>query len=165
MDYLKELGIDLKKDKFEEAALYAVACVYALAERKISDYLRPYNLTPAKFNAMMVIKHQGKEKGLSQIEIGRRLIVSASNMTRLLDKLDKEGYIKWLEQKGDRRVNLVKISKKGAEILDRLWPGYLKKTVEITSLLEKEELNQASGLLLKWFAKLKNNTDAHPPER
>jgi len=113
MGPLEHYGITLREDNFHEGAIYGLACVYSLMEREISDFLRPYNLTPAKFNAMMVIKHRGDGLGLSQIGNGRRLIVSASNMTRLLDKLEMEGFIERMVQVGDRRVNRIKISKKG----------------------------------------------------
>lgn len=116
-------GIKIGKNDMLEGAIYGLAGAYSLLEKTISNYLRPYKLTPAKFNAMMIVKHMGKNKGISQIEIGRKLIVTASNMTHLIDKLEKKGYIERLSLKGDRRVNLIKISKTGSELLDRVWPG------------------------------------------
>lgn len=151
---LKCFGIDIGEGNFKEIAVYALACAYSLMEKEISEHLRSFKLTPAKFNAMMIIKHIGKDEGLSQIEIGRRLIVTASNMTRLLDKLQKEGYIERLTRKGDRRVNLIKISKKGSAVLDKVWPGYYRKIMDVSNLLDKEELKQISRLLGKWCDKL-----------
>jgi DNA-binding MarR family transcriptional regulator len=154
MSILERFCINTGKENFRETAVYALACAYSHIEKEISDYLRPYNLTPAKFNAMMVIKHAGKEFGLSQIDIGRRLIVTASNMTRLLDKLEKEGYIERFSREGDRRVNLIKISKKGSDILNRVWPGYHGKILDIANSMDKEDLKEISQLLVKWCDKL-----------
>ena len=154
MDFLDRFGIDTKKEKFGETAIYGLACAYSLIEKEISGYLRPYNLTPAKFNAMMVIKHAGKKSGLSQIEIGRRLIVTASNMTRLIDRLQREGFIERFDEKGDRRINRIKISKKGSDVLDKVWPGYYAKLMEICSFLDREELRQLSQAIVKWCDKL-----------
>jgi MarR family 2-MHQ and catechol resistance regulon transcriptional repressor len=154
MSILERFCINTGKENFRETAVYALACVYSHIEKEISDYLRPYNLTPAKFNAMMVIKHAGRENGLSQIDIGRRLIVTASNMTRLLDKLEKEEYIERFSREGDRRVNLIKISKKGSDILNRVWPGYHTKILDIANSMDKEDLKEISQLLVKWCDKL-----------
>lgn len=154
----EHFGINTGKENFQETAVYALACAYSYIEKEISDYLRPFNLTPAKFNAMMVIKHAGKEKGISQIDIGRRLIVTASNMTRLLDKLEKEGYIERFARKGDRRVNLIQISRKGSSLLDKARPGYHRKIVNIANLLNKDELMRISDSLLKWSGRLEDNT-------
>jgi len=158
MSPLKNFGIDVNKSNFGEIAIYSLARAYALIEREISEYLRPFNLTPAKFNAMMVIKHQGKEKGLSQIAVGRQLIVTASNMTRLLDKLDKEGFIERLPQGADRRINLIRISKKGSKLLDQVWPGYSKKVNELAEILGANNTKKISRLLLSWCAKLESNS-------
>jgi len=154
MGVLERFGICSGKENFRETALYALACAYSHIEKEISDHLRPFNLTPAKFNAMMVIKHIGKEEGLSQIDIGRRLIVTASNMTRLVDRMEKEGYIARLTRKGDRRVNLVRISKKGSDLLDKVWPGYYQKITSMANQLNKDELIKISDLLLKLSSSL-----------
>lgn len=154
MKPFSRFGIEIRKDKIWEGAIYGVACAYAFIEKAISDYLRPYKLTPAKFNAMMIIKHTGKDKGISQVEIGRHLIVTASNMTRLVDKLEIEGYIERLNLAGDRRVNLVRISKKGSVLLDKVWPGYYKKIQELADYLGQDELRQVARLLEKWCVKL-----------
>lgn len=149
MGVLERFGICSGKENYRETAVYALASTYSHIEKKISDYLRAFNLTPAKFNAMMVIKHVGKDKGLSQIDIGRRLIVTASNMTRLVDNMEKEGYIERLTQKNDRRVNIIRISKKGSDLLDQLWPGYYKRISSIANQLNRDELINISELLLK----------------
>ena len=157
MKQTKYLGIDLEKNNSPETAIYGLACTYSLIEKKISDCLRPFNLSPAKFNAMMVLKHKGRDSGLSQVEIGRSLIVSASNMTRLLDRLYKEGFIERFSREGDRRVNLIRITKKGSQLLDKAWPGYYKKIKGIANNLDVQELKQFSNLIIKWCRILENS--------
>lgn len=160
MQPLKRFGIELPKQNYHEAAIYGLACIYLQIDKEISDYLRTFNLTPAKFNALMVIKHQGKDKGLSQVEISRFLIVTASNITRLIDKLEKEKFIERLRRKGDRRVNLVRISKTGSGLLDKVWPGYHSTITQLAALLRNDELNAISELLLKWAGKFEERTVA-----
>lgn len=154
MESLRHFGINIKNDKFEEAAIYGLACVYSLLEKEFSNYLRPFGLSPAKFNCLMVIKHKGKDKGLSQVQIGKSLIVTASNMTRLLDRLHKESFIARVNQTGDRRVNLIKITQKGSDILDKVWPGYYKKLTDLARPLDTKELRRFSNLIIKWCVKL-----------
>lgn len=150
MKPLRRYGIEVGEKNIFEGAIYGVAGMYALFEKAIANYLRPYNLTPAKFNAMMVIKHMGKDTGLRQIEIGRRLIVTASNMTHLIDKLQREGYVERFSLKGDRRVNIIKISQSGSGLLDRAWPGYQKKIQELADCLSQKDLKLLTQLFDKW---------------
>lgn len=154
MDFLKRHGFEVGKGRYHEEALYSLALIYSIASNDLSVYLKDFDLTPAKFNVLMVIKHQGKKDGISQVEISKALIVTASNMTRLLDKLEKEGLIQRSAHGGDRRVNLIKISDKGSKLLDRAWPGHEKRLRGLIERLPQEEQKALSGLLIKWLSKL-----------
>lgn len=154
MDFLKRYGFEAGKGRYHEEALYSLALIYNIANNALSAFLKDFDLTPAKFNVLMAIKHQGKKEGISQVEISKSLIVTASNMTRLLDKLEKEGFIQRVAQHGDRRVNLVIISEKGSKLLDRAWPGYEKKLRDLIGKLPQEEQRPLAGLLIRWLSKL-----------
>lgn len=149
MDYFKSFGIEVGKGNHQQEMIYGIALAYNLIQKEIFQYLESLKLNPAKFNVLMVIKHIGETDGISQAEIGKRLIVTASNMTRLLDKLQKEGLITRSSAK-DRRVNVIKISKKGSEILDKVWPGYLKIMESQVEKLKIQEQRTLAGLLIKW---------------
>lgn len=137
-------------------AFYGVVCIYALLERRISEFLKTYDLSPVKFNTLMLVKHKGGKEGLSQNEISQHLIVSPSNITRLLDRLTKDGLIERCAHASDRRVNLIKITKKASQILDKAWPSYSQSVKDMTALLPAQEVKNMSKLLLKWFAQLEN---------
>ena len=149
MEILEESEINY--NNFDEKIIYRIAHVYSMIEREIEEYLKPFNLSPAKFNILAVIKYHGKDTGLGQTEKSEHLVVTASNIAKLLDKLNNEGLIQRYEQKGDRRKNLIKTTQKGSELIDEIWPGYCKKVKEITGFLDKNELKQLSIMLEKWF--------------
>jgi len=151
---LERFGIITGPENFRERAIYGLACAYSLIEKQITESLRPYQLTTAKFNALMIIKHVGKEEGLSQGELGKRLIVTPSNITRLLDRLEQDGYIERLARKGDRRVHVIRITKNGSDILDKAWPGYYQTLLNIANLVDEKELKQISYGIMNWCSKL-----------
>ncbi|MDD4183506.1 MAG: hypothetical protein PHT53_06785, partial [Candidatus Omnitrophica bacterium] len=71
--------------------VYAVGRLYVLLDSYLyNTAYKEYSLNPAKFNLLMVIKHVGKDKGLSQMELGNNLYVTAANITKLIDALEKE---------------------------------------------------------------------------
>ena len=86
-------------------------------------------------NALLIIKHVGKEKGLSQSELSKKMIVTAGNITRLIDRLQNEKLVERSPLKGDRRVNLLRITSKGSDLLDKAWPVYKRKVDQIVSLI------------------------------
>lgn len=157
MEKFKRFGIDAKSDNFVQTSIYGVFSVYALLDKEIENYLRQYGLSSSKFNMLMVIKHQATENGISQIDIGKRLVVTASNMTKQLDKLAAEGLVERFAQVGDRRVNLIRITKEGSDLLDKIWPGYHKTIENIAENLSIEERKLLSNILAKWFEKLENS--------
>ena len=147
-------GITLGKGKACEDAIYAVAIAFNLLNNEMTSYLKDFNLTPAKFNVLMIIKHQGGEAGISQIEISKRLIVTPSNMTRLLEKLEREKFIEKTAQSGDKRVKVIKITAKTAKLLDAVWPGYSNELQRLSSFLHEAEQKTAAKILTKWIAGL-----------
>src|SRR5262245_52579720 len=130
MSIFSDLGVEKGKHRLQEEVLYNLAAGYALAERFMEKVLTPYGLSAVKMNALLVIKHAGRSQGLAQNEIGRRLIVTASNITRLLDRLESEGWIERVCGK-DRRVKCTRITSKGSALLDRVWPHYQRALREI----------------------------------
>ena len=154
MKHLESFGIEVGKGRYHEETNYSLALLYNLIESRIAFYLADFRLTTAKFNVLMVVKHLGGQDGMSQVEISKRLIVTPSNMTRLLDKLEKEDLIFRSVLKGDRRVNTIQITPKGSKLLDRAWPGYSAILKDFISPLEPGEQKALSGLLVKWLGAL-----------
>ena len=134
MSIFSELGIRNGRGRVKEELLYNLASFYALSEKAIERVLAPFGLSSVKMNALLIVKHVGKDKGLSQAEIGKKMVVSAGNITRLLDRLQREDLLKRVAQAGDRRVKLIKITKKGSDLLVKAWPVYKKKVDEIITL-------------------------------
>lgn len=155
MDYFKPFGIDVGKGKYHEEAVYGIALVYTALFNEISNFLSTFNLTPAKMNVLMIIKHQGKQEGISQAEIGMRLMVSPSNMTRLLDKLIREGLVSRSALVTDRRVKLIRITTKGSALLDNVWPGYTQLIERLASLLKLDDQKSIALVLQRWLGLLK----------
>lgn len=156
MDDLQAFGIEAGKGRHYEEAFYGLVLVHTALFDRVAKYLDTFDLTPAKMNVLMVIKHQGGADGLSQREIGKRLMVTASNMTRLLDKLEREKLIERTGREGDRRVKVIRVSKRGAQILDDAWPGYMKTMKGLMDKLSQAEQKMLAGLLFRWIRELKD---------
>ena len=146
MSIFSELGVREGKDRLKEELLYNLASSYVLIEKEIGRALRTFGLSAVKLNVLLIVKHVGKDNGLSQVDICRRMIVSAGNITRLLDRIEREKLLERVTDAGDRRVNLIKITKKGSDLLMKVWPVYKKKVNEIISLTEPDIARMAVGL-------------------
>jgi DNA-binding MarR family transcriptional regulator len=84
-----------------------------------AEFLKAYDLSPTQYNALRILRGAGNA-GLPCTEVGERMINKDPDITRLLGRLEKRGYVTRSRDKDDRRVNLARITKAGLEILRRL---------------------------------------------
>ncbi len=105
-------------------------CQYKL--EKIADGL---GLTLSEFKALRAFKTDN----LTTVgELARRMELSNSRLTRILDGLEEKGIIERFLNKDDRRVMNVIVTVRGKEITEKLFNHSLKTHQEIIELLSPE---------------------------
>lgn len=154
MSILASIGVETGKGKYYEETVYSLALIYNVITDEMTKYLSAYDLTPGKFNILLAVK-QGGTEGISQVDVSKRLIVTPSNMTKLIDKLEKDGLVTRSSLAGDRRVNILKITAKGTKLLDSAWEGYNERLQKLLSSLNIKEQKTLSTLLITWLEKIR----------
>jgi len=109
--------------------------------------LRRQRLTAAQFNALLALRSAG-EGGLLMGEIGKRLVVTKSNVTGLVDRLQRQGLVARGGHR-DRRATVVRLTPAGAALLDRTLPRYGRLLNELTGCLSAGEKQTLIRLLTK----------------
>ena len=125
--------------------------MYTAIYKEISACLKAHDLTPDEMNVLMIVKHQGREQGLSQVDLGARLMVTAHNMTRLIQRIERRGLVSRSVDKKDARVNLVMITSRGSKLLDEIWPQYDQMIRQQAGKISREDQAALSGLMQKWL--------------
>lgn len=82
--------------------------------RASDDRFGKWGLTDNHYNVLRILN--GTTEPLSQSEIGRRMLSTRANVTKLVDVLEQKGYAQRLTC-DDRRVNLVVLTEAGAQFL------------------------------------------------
>jgi DNA-binding MarR family transcriptional regulator len=85
-------------------------------------FFHRWDISPSQFNVLNLLRSEGE--GLSQIELSRQLIMHRSNVTGLVDRLEKRGLVKRKDYASDRRAYRVVLSPEGAELLATILPEY-----------------------------------------
>ncbi len=136
-----------------DSIVYNIGRLYVLLDSYLyKEAYKEFNLNPAKFNLLMVVKHIGKDNGLSQREISNSLYVSAANITKLIDTAEREGLVARGASGQDRRINLIKITEKGSKLLDEVWPKHvsaINNIFEKISMKDRQKLNRLLDLFKK----------------
>ena len=155
MDYLESFGFKTGECNYDEELVYRLVILYTLVFDEISQFLIRHKLTPAKMNVLMIIKHQGGVEGISQVDLSQRLMVTPSNMTRVLVKLQRDGLITRRSIKNDKRFKMIHITTKGSRLLDKVWPSFAKKLIDLTKALDENKKKELLAFFSQWTEALK----------
>ncbi|HLK04626.1 MAG TPA: MarR family transcriptional regulator [Candidatus Acidoferrum sp.] len=87
--------------------------------QQAEQFLKSHGLTGTQYNVLRILRGAGSD-GLPCRYISDRMISHDPDMTRLLDRMEKRGWITRERQKDDRRVVKARISSTGLDILKKL---------------------------------------------
>jgi DNA-binding MarR family transcriptional regulator len=88
-------------------------------------FFAPWDLSPSQFNILNLL--DAHPDGLSQSDLGRQLLTHRSNVTGLIDRLEKRGLVRRKEVAGDRRAYRVVLSKAGTGLLHKILQEYRER--------------------------------------
>jgi DNA-binding MarR family transcriptional regulator len=86
----------------------------ALSHR-FAQVLKSQDLSSTQYNVLRILR--GAPEGLACGEIGNRMVTRDSDITRLLDRLEKRSLISRCRQSKDRRTVWTRITPEGLELL------------------------------------------------
>jgi DNA-binding MarR family transcriptional regulator len=119
----KTLRDELKMTKpfksVEEEAILSIARTAALLEHAGAEALKPFDLTITQYNVLRILRGAG-DQGLCRNDVGKRLVTSVPDVTRLLDRMEAGGLISRPRGGGDRRFVTTFITDKGLKLLEKI---------------------------------------------
>lgn len=146
----------LKQSKFEsaeqEAVLNILVCSNHIKSR-IEAVCLKYGITQAQFNVLRILNGRYPE-GYPRGEIISRMIDPAPDVTRLIDRLIKQGLVERYTSEQDRRLSIAKITKKGRNVLKKIKPKIDSLFTIVSNKLNKTERKQLSALLERVYSDL-----------
>ena len=123
-------------DTLGEQALIALFRGYNAVFRDFNRLLARFDLTEPQFNILLLLA-QGE--GMSLSKLGEKMLVTRSNITGLIDRLEREGLIVRDTIPSDRRATIARITEKGLAVLREAVPLLCKRINDITKVLSDEE--------------------------
>jgi DNA-binding MarR family transcriptional regulator len=104
----------------QEAMLSVMVCSDVLL-RLMEELTEPHGITSAQYNVLRILRgvHPG---GHPRREIIQRMIQVAPDVTRLIDRLEKNGLVRRDKSTEDKRLSMTFITEKGLELLEGIQP-------------------------------------------
>jgi MarR family 2-MHQ and catechol resistance regulon transcriptional repressor len=107
------------------------------------------DLTYSQFAVLEALYHLGH---MTQGEISRKILKSTSNITTVIDNLERNGLVRRERDAKDRRVIHVHLTGAGTSKVEAVFPDHIAVLVEIFSILSATE-QQTLGALCKKLGK------------
>lgn len=108
--------------------------------------LRDHGLTETQFGVLEALYHLGP---MPQARLCEKLLVSGSNLTTVIDNLEKNGLVRRDPNPEDRRAYLVTLSDSGRSTIAKAFPEHAARIKQLMSALTQVEQKELSRLCKK----------------
>jgi MarR family 2-MHQ and catechol resistance regulon transcriptional repressor len=103
-------------------------------------------LTSPQFGVLEILLKTGP---VPLKRISEEMMVTGANITCVVDNLEKEGFVRRIHSKEDRRVILAELTATGKTKIDSVMPQYIENMSTLTSILTDHEQKELTKLLGK----------------
>lgn len=119
---------------------------HTLAARLGGPMLKVHGLTESQLGVLEALHHLGP---MPQARLCDKLLTSGSNLTTVLDNLERRGWIRRQADPDDRRVRQVHLTDKGAKVIGRAFPHHVANVTALLGALTREEQKELARLCRK----------------
>lgn len=107
---------------------------------------KDHGVTESQFGVLEALWHLGP---MPQARLCEKLLVSGSNLTTVIDNLERSGLVHRGENPDDRRAHLVRLSPKGEALIARAFPDHAARVTALLGALTAAEQQQLGQLCRK----------------
>lgn len=104
-------------------------------EREIERGLARHGLGIHEFNALSALRRIGPPHQMTPTELSHALLFTSGGLSKLLERLERAGYIRRERDTRDRRVTVVCITESGREVQERAIRAHLENEEELLAPL------------------------------
>ncbi len=129
-----------------DAYIKLMRSTVAVNARLFPVLLAEFGITPSQLGVLEALSHLGP---MPHCALAAKLLVSASNLTTVIDNLERDGLVKRERDPNDRRVSITSLTPAGEERLASFFPSHVARLVAAMSGLEPDEQEELGRLCRK----------------
>jgi DNA-binding MarR family transcriptional regulator len=119
------------------AAATAVMRVQQIVLAAVDEALRPFDLTFARYEALVLLQFSRKGS-LPLGKMGERLMIHPTSVTNIVDRLEAQGFIKRVAHPTDRRTTLAEITDAGRAVVEEATRAVTEVSFAVNGLTDDE---------------------------
>lgn len=117
-----------------------------------------YEITQGQYNVLRILRGAGCN-GHPRCEIASRMLERAPDITRIIDRLERQSLVERDRSDEDRRHSLTRITKKGLQLIERIEPELIKAHDEIGRKLSAVEWVALTSICEKIYSNQPESAD------
>ena len=111
---------------------------------RVEPALAARGLTPTQLGVLEALLHKG---AMTHRELGRKGLISAGNVSDVVDKLARRDLVARVPDPADRRAVRVELTGPGRALIEDLFPRHAADIARAMAALSTEELRELGALL------------------
>lgn len=119
-----------------------------LVRRLEGELVAEHDLPLASYDVLVQLS-EAPTGSLRMTELADKVLLSRSGLTRLVDRLVRDGFVERASCPSDARGTLAVLTPRGLEALRSAWPTHLRGVAEHVSRLTPDEVVTLTTLLTK----------------
>ena len=130
--------------------LRLLSCETVIEQQLRSFFRKQFDVTLPQFDVMAELERTGKPMTMS--ELSRELMVSNGNVTGVIDRLERAGFVTRTRAEHDRRVQYIALTSEGRSRFDNMAHDHEVWLDDLFSDLSLDDMASLQKLLLKMRA-------------
>jgi DNA-binding MarR family transcriptional regulator len=108
-----------------------------------------FGVARGEVGLLSALRVTGPPHRLSPTQLGRGLMLSSAGVTSRIDRLERRGFVRRLNDPNDRRGVLIELTDEGLEVVDAAVAAITVSDRQLMERFDPEEITQLEGLLRK----------------
>lgn len=145
--HLKVIIMQVKPrfDSIQQESYLSIWRTYDRLKALEDAFFAEWQITAQQYNVLRILQSNGAP--LPTLTIANKLISRAPDITRMLDRLEKQAWIVRVRSDADRRSVLVEITEKGTRLLDSMADGLTELHEKQLGHVQPDDLKKLCELL------------------
>jgi len=123
-----------------------ISAIYRTAVKRLNSRLSEDRISFSQFSILRAI---GKFGPMPMNKLGEHMLVAPANITGLVDRLERKGYVERRRDRRDRRLLKIELTERGRRIHDKVIEQFWTYVRNVFSSLSENERVVLLGLLAR----------------
>jgi MarR family 2-MHQ and catechol resistance regulon transcriptional repressor len=128
------------------AFIKLVRSANAVMGRLLPSLQKEFGLTESQLGVLETLFHLGP---LTQGQLCQKIVRSGSNVTTVVDNLERDGLVRRDRDANDRRVQIVSLTERGREVISEAYPVHAARITALMGVLSLDEQKELGRLCRK----------------